>query len=72
MLFGTWLKAQKDRASPIGDLSRDFLQSIEMLGQKPSQFTTPAKFKKEHLKGCTWDKVLFAFEDAVTEYKEFK
>ncbi len=29
MLFGTWLKAQRDRDSPIGDLSRDFLQSIE-------------------------------------------
>ena len=67
--FGSWLKEQKDRDHRIGDLSRDFLQALQLTGHRPSYYSTPTKFKKVHLKDCTWDRVWHTFDEAVVEYK---
>lgn len=42
-IFGSWLKRQKHRPDPVGDLATDFLQDCRRRGVRPGSVRTPGE-----------------------------
>jgi uncharacterized protein YozE (UPF0346 family) len=68
MKFETWLKKQKNRDDPVGDLACDYIDDLS--GFNRNNPGKKFKLTKEYLvsqKAC--DEALEAFDEAIKEYE---
>jgi hypothetical protein len=70
--FGTFLKKQRHRDDPVGDLARDFLQDLSMCHIRPSTFLTSMKLRKRLTKMGACPDALEALDRANSEWTAFK
>jgi hypothetical protein len=67
--FGSWLKAQRDRNDPVGDLAQDFLRDVAANQRGwPSQWSAMAlRHRLMFLDAC--DGAMAALDQAVAEWQ---
>lgn len=69
MTFENWLRKQKERDDPIGDLAKDFIDSYKII-LKEKQKRFKVKETMEYFGACSDARI--AYDEAMKEYKENK